>query len=82
LAIFFTLDGILLGEFLFKMHLNSEFYSNLNPTGKPIPIKPVIHGLYPTVTIGKNTSLEANFGDDPAKPFSFDITKCPRLVFP
>jgi hypothetical protein len=26
--------------------------------------------------------LEANFGDNPAKPFSFDIAKCPRLVFP
>jgi hypothetical protein len=26
--------------------------------------------------------LEANFGDDPDKPFSFDIAKCPNLIFP
>jgi hypothetical protein len=24
--------------------------------------------------------LEANFGDNPAKPFKFDIDKCPGLV--
>jgi hypothetical protein len=30
----------------------------------------------------EDLSLDANFGDNPAKPFSFDIAKCPRLVFP
>jgi hypothetical protein len=53
-----------------------------NSTGKPIPISPSVHRLYPTVTMGKYMSLEANFGDNPAKPFSFDIAKCPNLIFP
>jgi hypothetical protein len=30
----------------------------------------------------EDMSLEANFGDDPDKPFSFDIEKCPQLGFP
>jgi hypothetical protein len=26
-------------------------------------------------------SVEANFGDNPAKPFKYDIKKCSGLVF-
>jgi hypothetical protein len=26
-----------------------------------------------------NSSFEANFGDDPAKPFEYDIHNCPGL---
>jgi hypothetical protein len=54
----------------------------LNPTGKPTPISSSVHRLYPTVTIEEDTSLEANFGDNPAKPFCFDIAKCPQLIYP
>jgi hypothetical protein len=57
-------------------------FQSLNSTGKPISISPSVHHLYPTVTVGMNTFLEANFGDDPDKPFSFDIAKCPNLIFP
>jgi hypothetical protein len=28
-----------------------------------------------------HNSIEANFGNDPAKPFSYDIKKCPGMVF-
>jgi hypothetical protein len=48
-------------------------------TGKPILISPSVHRLYPTVTMWQGTSLEANFGDNLAKPFSFE---CPNLVLP
>jgi hypothetical protein len=36
--------------------------------------------LYPTVSICE-MSVKANFGDDPAKPFKYDIEKCPGMVF-
>jgi hypothetical protein len=38
--------------------------------------------LQPWFSSYTHFSLEANFGDNPAKPFSFDIAKCPQLVFP
>jgi hypothetical protein len=28
-----------------------------------------------------NASVEANFGDESAKPFKYDIENCPRMVF-
>jgi hypothetical protein len=34
--------------------------------------------LFPTVR-KLYVPLEANFGDDPAKPFKYDIDKCPGL---
>jgi hypothetical protein len=37
--------------------------------------------LYPTVSIYESASIEANFGDDSAKPFKYDIKKCPGMVF-
>jgi hypothetical protein len=39
--------------------------------------------LYPTLSMygDKNVSAEANFGSNPAKPFSYDIKKCPGMVF-
>jgi hypothetical protein len=48
-------------------------------TGREIPINPTVNSLYPTVTIHGYGSVEANFGDDLAKPFSYDIDKCPGL---
>jgi hypothetical protein len=62
--------------------IECELDSNFNPIGKPIPINPSVRRLYPTVTVWKDTSLESNFGDDPTKPFRYDIAKCPRLAFP
>jgi hypothetical protein len=37
--------------------------------------------VYPIVSMGKyaDMSLETNFGDDPVKPFKYDIEKCPGL---
>jgi hypothetical protein len=36
--------------------------------------------LFPTVTMAPSyPPLEANFGDDPAKPFEYDIHNCPGL---
>jgi hypothetical protein len=49
--------------------------------GKKIPISPVENCLFPTIKICGDICLEANFGDDPTKPFIFDILKCPELNF-
>jgi hypothetical protein len=46
---------------------------------KKIAISPVENCLLPTIKIGGDLSLEANFGDDSTKPFKFDILKCPEL---
>jgi hypothetical protein len=35
--------------------------------------------LFPAVKMMPVKSLEANFGDDPAKPFEYDIHTCPGL---
>jgi hypothetical protein len=36
--------------------------------------------LFPAATIWeKDISIVANFGDDPAKPFLYDIKNCPEL---
>jgi hypothetical protein len=50
-------------------------------TGNPIPINPTVDILYPTVSMAGNASVEANFGDDSAKPFQYDINKCSGLMF-
>jgi hypothetical protein len=52
----------------------------LNFTGKQIEISPSLDLLVPTVNL-RDVSVEANFGDDRrAKPFRYDIEKCPGLV--
>jgi hypothetical protein len=50
--------------------------------GKPIPISigPSVDCLYPTVHMC-NVSAEANFGTDPAKPFEYNIGKCPGMGY-
>jgi hypothetical protein len=51
-------------------------------TGKQIKIiHPGVNCLYPTATLWENESLEANFGDDPEKPFKYDIEKFAGLIF-
>jgi hypothetical protein len=54
-----------------------------NLIGKPIPISPSVHvhHLYPTITMWKGVPLEANFGDDPVKPFSFEVNKFPQFFY-
>jgi hypothetical protein len=47
--------------------------------GKQIPISPTASTLYPTITTTGTFSVDANFGDDSAKPFRYDINKCPGL---
>jgi hypothetical protein len=49
--------------------------------GKPIPIIPPGELLFPTIRIFANMCLEGNFGDNPSKPFAFDLKKCPALKF-
>jgi hypothetical protein len=45
--------------------------------GKKIPISPTVDRLFPAVTMLPEVSyIEANFGDDPAKPFEYDIKNC------
>jgi hypothetical protein len=46
--------------------------------GKQIPISPSVAFLYPTIRMWEFYS-EANFGDDPAKPFEYDVKNCPGL---
>jgi hypothetical protein len=53
----------------------------VNFTGNPLPIKLPLHQLYPTTSVQINSSVEANFGTDSAKPFEYDIDKCPGMVF-
>jgi hypothetical protein len=49
-------------------------------TGQPIPIQFWSEFLYPTVSISKlTTKVEANFGNNPAVPFRYDIDNCPGL---
>jgi hypothetical protein len=52
----------------------------LNFTGKPIKISPLVDRLFPTVNINYD-SVEANFGDNSAKPFNYDMKMCPSLFF-
>jgi hypothetical protein len=53
----------------------------LNFTGKQIPIDYTGDCLIPTIKIG-DVSVKANFGDNPAKPFKYDIgRKCPGLGY-
>jgi hypothetical protein len=82
LAIFFTLNGILLGEFMREFGIGYwEMKKTKKFTGKPIPIAVDVDVLIPTVTIW-DVSLEANFGDNLAnKPFKYDVSTCPGLVF-
>jgi hypothetical protein len=39
----------------------------------------MVDRLFPTILISMYVSLEANFGDDPAKPFAYEIKKCPVM---
>jgi hypothetical protein len=49
-------------------------------TDQQILINPSVDFLYPSIYMF-DVSLEANFGDDPARPFIFDIEgTCPGLV--
>jgi hypothetical protein len=51
-------------------------------TGKQIPISPTGDILIPTVSM-RYAFVETNFGIDQhqeAKPFKYDIEKCPGLV--
>jgi hypothetical protein len=50
-------------------------------TGKPITIDSTANPLYPTFSLVGKVSLEANFGDDLANPFRYDINKCPGMVY-
>jgi hypothetical protein len=56
---------------------------NLCPfVGKQMLISPSVDCLYlyPTLEMC-NISLEANFGNDPEKPFAYDVTKCPGMSY-
>jgi hypothetical protein len=46
--------------------------------GKQIPINPSVSRLFPTVRM-QEWYTEANFGDDPAKPFEYDVKNFPGL---
>jgi hypothetical protein len=48
--------------------------------GQKISINnPTVDHLFPAVQLFANTTLKANFGDDPTKPFEYDIKNCPGL---
>jgi hypothetical protein len=78
LAVFFTVNGILLGKLLLG-HIINDVLKKIY-LGKQRPINPTVDRLYPTVSFYEY--VEANFGSDlVAKPFKFDTDKCPGLVF-
>jgi hypothetical protein len=67
-------------EFSWVSLLDGISSQMLTFTGKQIPINPTVDFLIPTVSI-RDILVEANFGDDQqAKPFKYDIGKCPGLV--
>jgi hypothetical protein len=69
LTVFFTLNGILMGLVLiFSSIFFLDYFS-----GRQFQIDPRVDRLFPTVTLWDHMSLEANFGDNPAKPFEYDI---------
>jgi hypothetical protein len=81
LAIFFTVNGILMSQFgNGKIGLNYALCYDF--TGQQIPITPSGNRLVPNVCMTK-VKLKAHFSDNPAKakPFKYDIKKYPRLVF-
>jgi hypothetical protein len=45
-----------------------------------MPISPAVDCLYPTIQMCR-VSVEANFGNDPAKPFAYNIEKCPGMGY-
>jgi hypothetical protein len=83
LAIFFTLNGILIGSVLIFFHciflheLRSPNKNNFSD--RQIQINPTVDHLVPTVALRDGVSVEANFGENPAKPFEYDIEKCPGM---
>jgi hypothetical protein len=79
LSIFFTGNGILMGQSPFWLVINNGFAKIVKSAGKPIPIKTTMFLLYPTASMRENVSIEANFGDDTAKSFKYDIDKCPGM---
>jgi hypothetical protein len=40
----------------------------------------MVNLLYPTISMNEG-SVEANFGGNSAKPFKYDIQKCPGMAF-
>jgi hypothetical protein len=48
--------------------------------GKQMPISPSVDFLYPTLEM-RYVSLEVNFGNNPDKPFAYNIEKCPRMGY-
>jgi hypothetical protein len=85
LAIFFTFNGKLIGDFgdgigfiykNFSINFNKIFTHFI---GRQIPISTSVDRLYPAIEMLYMMSSEANFGDDPAKPFKFDVKNFPGL---
>jgi hypothetical protein len=64
-------------------HNEAQLSLNSQLTGKQIQIHPLADCLYPMVIVdgdANNMILHTNFGDDLlAKPFKYDINKCPGL---
>jgi hypothetical protein len=61
--------------------MEDSYFPELNShdfTGKKIAIGHPGDCLFPTIRIC-DVSVEANFGDYTAKPFRYDIDKCPLL---
>jgi hypothetical protein len=63
-----------LGRLIFS-HNNIPHFA-----GKPIAISPSCGCLYPAITIN-GIMAKANFGDNPAEPFKYNIGTCPGIVF-
>jgi hypothetical protein len=78
LTIFFTVNGILIGS-VFDILRSPNKNDCISGQGHQFPINPTVDYLIPTVTLLDDMSLEANFGDNPAKPFEYDIKKCPGM---
>jgi hypothetical protein len=80
LAVFFTLNGILMGNFSIGYFLNIVIININNLKGRQISICPSVDHLFPAVTYMCGVpSIEANFGNDKDKPFQYDINNCPGM---
>jgi hypothetical protein len=83
LPIFFVQFNISQNEWTQKFEtllLNNYYNIFKSIIGNQIPISPSpsVVFLFPSIRMREFYS-EVNFGDDPAKPFEYDIRNCPGL---
>jgi hypothetical protein len=68
-----------IAHFYFNYYILMSHNKKYCILGRQIPIDPTVEHLFPSVPLWDDMSVEANFGDNPAKPFEYDIRHCPGM---